>query len=149
MWLATSGGGFSQAIGDKPFQLLKFRNYTTKEGMPNDYVLSCAEDKQGNLWIATENGLSKFNPEAKLFRNYDSYDGLPKIAFSEAAACRHLPDGQLVFGTTDGYLSFHPDHIKTNPVRANIAFTNLQINNEDAGPGANESVLKTDINFIY
>lgn len=147
MWLGTSGGGFCQAIGDKPFQSLTFRNYTTKDGLPNDYVLSCAEDGQGNLWIATENGLSKFNPESKIFRNYDSYDGLPKLAFSEAAACHRLPDGRLVFGTTKGLLSFNPALINAARISANIALTNLQINNEDARPGTAESVLNTDINY--
>ncbi|MBD0298210.1 MAG: response regulator, partial [Flavisolibacter sp.] len=148
MWLATSGGGFCQAIGNKPFRSLRFRNYTTKDGLPNDYVLSCAEDKQGNLWIATENGLSEFKPESGVFKNYDSYEGLPRAGFSEAAACRPLTNGTLVFGTTKGYLYFNPESISNNRIAANIVFTNLQINNEDAGPGANETVLKIDINYI-
>jgi signal transduction histidine kinase/ligand-binding sensor domain-containing protein/DNA-binding response OmpR family regulator len=148
MWLATSGSGFSLAVGNQPLQSLRFRNYTTKDGMPNNYVLSCAEDKQGNIWLATENGLSKFNPETKVFRNYDSYDGLPKIAFSEASVCKNFSNGELVFGARHGYLTFNPEHINTNRIQANIAFTNLQINNEDVRPGMNDSVLKTDINYV-
>jgi ligand-binding sensor domain-containing protein len=58
--------------------------------MPNDYVLSCAEDKNRNLWIATENGLSEFKPETEQFKNYDSYDGLPRSRFSEAAVCQSI-----------------------------------------------------------
>lgn len=148
MWLGTSGGGFSLAIGNTPLKELKLRNYTTKDGMPNDYVLSCAEDKQGNLWIATENGLSKFNPETEVFRNYDSYDGLPKLSFSEASACRDLRHGNIVFGTIKGYLSFDPANINSKRVQANIALTNLQINNQDQRPGSTESVLKTDVNYL-
>jgi signal transduction histidine kinase/ligand-binding sensor domain-containing protein/DNA-binding response OmpR family regulator len=148
VWLATSGGGFCQAIGDKPFQSLRFRNYTTKDGLPNDYILSCAEDRQGNLWLATENGLSKFNPETKVFRNYDSYDGLPKVGFSEAAAGKQFSNGRLVFGTTDGYVSFDPDSISSSRIATNIAFTNLQINNENAGPEGNDAFLKEGINYV-
>ncbi|MBE7171662.1 MAG: response regulator [Williamsia sp.] len=147
MWLATSGGGFCQAIGREPFASLRFKNYTTKDGMPNDYVLSCAEDKGGHLWIATENGLARFDPDTKSFRNYDSYDGLPRVGFSESAVCRLQPGGQLVFGTTDGYISFDPGQMSASRIPANIALTNLQVNNEDAGPGMNEQVLKTDINY--
>lgn len=148
MWLGTSGGGFSLAAGNAPFDQLKFRNYTTKDGMPNDYVLSCAEDRAGNIWIATENGLSKFNPETGEFRNYDSYDGLPKLAFSEAAVCRRLPDGRLVFGTTKGFLSFDPAGINTNRIQGNIALTDLRINNEEVRAGVSESILTTDVNYI-
>lgn len=147
LWLATSGGGFCEAIGDKPFERLQFRNYTTKDGMPNDYVLSCAEDVQGNLWLATENGLARFDPNKATFRNYDSYDGLPRSGFSEAAACKRLPNGQLVFGTTKGVLTFDPGRISSERITANIAFTNLQINNEDAAAGEKESVLQHAVNF--
>ena len=148
MWLATSGGGFSQAIGNNPGQFLRFRNYTTKHGLPNDYVLSCAEDNQGNIWIATENGLSRFNPQTQIFRNYDSYEGLPKLAFSEASVCTQSGNGELVFGTTRGFLAFQPERVSTNRIEANIVLTNLQINNQDAGPGANQTLLQTDINFV-
>ncbi|MFL5745072.1 MAG: two-component regulator propeller domain-containing protein [Niastella sp.] len=146
MWLATSGGGFCLAMGNQPFQSLQFRNYTTKDGLPNDYVLSCAEDVQGNLWLATENGLSRFDAAHTIFRNYDSYDGLPGVSFSEAAACSRLPDGQLVFGSTRGSISFDPVRINNDRIAANIAFTNLQINNEDAGPERNDSALTLKYN---
>lgn len=148
MWLSTSGGGLCHAEGNNPFTDLRFHNYTTRDGLPNDYILSCTEDRQGNLWLATENGLSKFNPENNTFRNYDSYDGLSRTGFSEAAVSRQLPDGNLVFGTTDGYIIFNPDQINPIRISANIAFTNLQINNENIEPSTDKDFLKTHINYI-
>lgn len=149
MWLATSGGGFCQAIGDKPLQALRFRNYTTEDGMPNDYVFSCTEDADGNFWLATENGLSKFNPETLVFRNYDSHDGLPaQAAFSEASVAKTQAGRRLFFGTTMGCLSFDPAQVNTGRVAANIAFTALQINNETIGPRANDRLLKEDVNYV-
>jgi signal transduction histidine kinase/ligand-binding sensor domain-containing protein/DNA-binding response OmpR family regulator len=149
MWLATSGGGFCEAVGDKPFQAIRFRNYTTKDGLPNDYILSCIEDSGGNLWLATENGLSKFNPETHVFRNFDSYDALPPdITFSEASVTKAQDGRHLFFGTITGYLSFDPDQINASRMQANIAFTGLQINNEDAGPKTDKHLLQTDINYV-
>src|SRR6185312_6258827 len=148
MWLATSGGGFSLASGNAPLQTLQFRNYTTKDGMPNDYVLACAEDKNGNFWLATENGIARFNPKTKVIRNYDSYDGLPKIAYSEASVCSNASGSEIVFGTRHGYITVDPLHINTTRIEANLALTNLQINNEDVGPGKNGSVLADDINYV-
>jgi signal transduction histidine kinase/ligand-binding sensor domain-containing protein/DNA-binding response OmpR family regulator len=148
MWLATAGGGFCEAIGDKPFQSLRFRNYTTKDGLPNDYILSCAEDSEGNLWLATENGLSKFNPQKQAFRNFDSYDALPpNLSFSEASVTKAQAGKHIIFGTVTGYLSFDPDQINASRIKATIAFTGLQINNEEAGPKANKQ-LSTDINYV-
>lgn len=147
MWLATSGGGFCRAVGERRVQALRFRNYTTGDGMPNDYALSCAEDKAGNLWIATENGLTKFNPETETFRNYDSYDGLPKASFSEAAVSKSPADGSFVFGTTRGFLCFDPARIGKKTVEANIVFTNLRINNQDAGPQSGFA-LAANVNYL-
>ncbi len=147
MWLATSGGGFCGVTGQGSARGLRFRNYTTKDGMPNDYVLSCMEDLQGKIWIATENGLARFDPQNREFRNFDSYDGLPRVGFSEAAVAGPLADGQLLFGTTDGYLSFNPSHMRSDRIRANIALTNLQVNNEDIRPGINGTDLKTNIDY--
>lgn len=146
MWLATSGGGLDQALGDHPFQSLDFKNYTVKDGLSNDGVLSCTEDRHGELWIATQNGLSKLNGARGQFRNYDSYDGLPKTGFSETSSLR-MADGKLVFGTLKGYLLFDPDQITDYRSAANLALTNLQINNEDVVFGADNAVVKNNINY--
>lgn len=146
MWLATSGGGLEKAIGSKPLQNLHFRNYTTKDGLPSDYILSCTEDVHGYLWAATQNGLSRFEPLKERFRNFDSYDGLPKATFSEAAAQR-FNDGTLIYGTNQGYIYFHPDSVVHEPYPSGIAFTNLMVNNIDQHPEKG-GILSVDINYL-
>jgi signal transduction histidine kinase/ligand-binding sensor domain-containing protein/DNA-binding response OmpR family regulator len=144
MWLATSGGGLNQAVGDDPIQRLRFEVYTTEHGLPNDYLLSCIEDDSHNLWIATQTGLSKFDLQKKVFRNYNSYDGVPQFAFSEASGIR-LKNGQLVFGTIKGFLTFDPKAIVNHPIPAQIAFTNLQINNATIVTGGRDNILPVSI----
>ncbi len=147
MWLGTSGGGLYNAAGADPLKGLVFRGYTTQEGMPNDYVLSFAEDVQGNLWLATANGIARFNPANGSFRNYNSNDGLSRVSFSEASVCQK-PDAQLVFGNTRGLLSFYPGKMDGKLMHGEIALTNLQVNNKDIKPGIDDGVLKKDINFL-
>ena len=144
MWLATSGGGLNQAIGDDPMKGLQFDVYTTQHGLPNDYLLSCMQDQQQNLWIATQTGLSKFDLQKKVFRNYNSYDGVPQYAFSEASGIR-LQNGQLVFGTIKGYLTFDPKAIVNHPIPAQIALTNLQINNANIVTGGKDNILPVSV----
>ena len=52
------------------YRNLTFKHYGTSNGLVNDMVQAIAEDKQGNLWIATEYGISRFNPETQAFDNY-------------------------------------------------------------------------------
>ncbi|MBO9660080.1 MAG: hypothetical protein J7527_14770, partial [Chitinophagaceae bacterium] len=142
MWLGTSGGGLYNASGDDPLKNLVFRGYTTQEGMPNDYILSFAEDVQGNLWLATANGIARFNPANGSFRNYNSNDGLSRVSFSEASVCQK-PDGQLIFGNTRGLLSFYPGKMDGKLMKGAIALTNLQVNNKDIKPGS-DGILEKD-----
>jgi signal transduction histidine kinase/ligand-binding sensor domain-containing protein/AraC-like DNA-binding protein len=143
MWLSTSGGGLNRAIGTDPFKDLKFKVYTTEDGLPSDYIVSIAEDNNGYLWLASENGLSKFDPQKNTFRNYDSYDGLAKTGFSESSNVK-LPNGDLVFGCISGYVSFNPKTIADNKISAKMVLTNLQVNNRNID--VDGSLLKQNIN---
>ncbi len=49
--------------------------YTTKDGLPSNSVYRTVLDKHGFLWIATENGLAKF--DGKNFKTYTTAQGLP------------------------------------------------------------------------
>ena len=49
--------------------------YTTKDGLPSNAVYRTIIDHHGFLWIATENGLAKF--DGKNFKIYTTAQGLP------------------------------------------------------------------------
>ena len=49
--------------------------YTTKDGLPSNSVYRTILDNRGFLWIATENGLAKF--DGKNFKSYTTAQGLP------------------------------------------------------------------------
>ncbi len=46
----------------------KFKNYTTLNGMADNVVVKTVKDKHGFLWIATHNGISRF--DGLKFKNY-------------------------------------------------------------------------------
>ncbi|MBV4357291.1 response regulator [Parasegetibacter sp. MAH-26] len=145
MWLATSNG-LSKAGGIHPDIDLKFDVYTMANGLLNDYLVSCVEDGQGNIWFATQAGLAKLDSTRKIFRVYNSFAGVPKYAFSEGSATR-LNDGKIAFGTLKGYLTFDPKKILDHPINGGIAFTNLQINNRDITPAEHNSLLSYAVNY--
>jgi len=144
MWVLTTSGGLNLASGSDPLKALSFLNYSMKDGLPSDFLLGCVEDNQGNLWIASQNGLSRFSIRKRKFQNFNYSDGLHNASFSEAS-CTKLKSGEIFFGTTAGYLSFDPEKIRMQSVNAPMAFTNLQINSENIIPG-DKSPLKYSIN---
>ncbi|BAV07349.1 DNA-binding response regulator, AraC family [Filimonas lacunae] len=146
MWLATLGGGLNKAIGDDPLRSLRFDVYTMKQGLPNDYLLSCAEDSYGYLWIATQTGLSRLDKTTMKFRNYNSNDGLPLCTFSEAS-CQLCDNGHMVFGTIRGLVEVDPPHLKDHVTDMQLAFTGLSVNNETVLPGTGNPVMPVALNY--
>ena len=70
LWIGTWGGGLS--MFDPETQV--FRNYTVKHGLPGNYILAIHEGSDGNLWIGSNKGLSKF--DGTTFLNYSQTNGL-------------------------------------------------------------------------
>jgi Histidine kinase/Y_Y_Y domain/Two component regulator propeller len=50
-------------------------HYDTKDGLPSATVYDISQDKNGFIWFATENGLSRF--DGKNFKTFTTKDGLP------------------------------------------------------------------------
>lgn len=49
--------------------------FTTKDGLPSNFIYDLSQDQFGYLWIATDNGVSCF--DGKRFKNYTTKNGLP------------------------------------------------------------------------
>ncbi len=50
-------------------------NYSEKEGLPSNHVYKITQDVNGFIWIATDEGLVKYNGTE--FKNFTTKDGLP------------------------------------------------------------------------
>jgi len=121
-WIGTMGGGLN--LMDR--RTATFRFYAEKDGLPNNVVYAILEDKEGNLWMSTNYGLSVFNPESALFVNYDVRDGLQSNEFNLGAAFKN-EEGEMFFGGMYGYNSFFPENIRQNTNVPHIAVTAFEV----------------------
>lgn len=98
------------------------------------------EDTQGNLWVSTLYGLSRYDRTTNRFTNYYEADGIGGNQFYDRASCR-LSDGTLVFGGTHGLTLFNPIDVQ---IRRNIPllFENLKVHNKLIHPGNKECINK-------
>ena len=88
-------------------------------------ICSICEDRMGNLWISTMNGLNRLDPTNMRNTNYFASDGLGGNQFYDRAACQ-LADGTMVFGGTHGVSFFNPlEH--TLPRTVTLAFQELKV----------------------
>ncbi|MCB0283662.1 MAG: SpoIIE family protein phosphatase [Calditrichaeota bacterium] len=105
----------------------KWRVFTEKDGLPSNNILRSIEDKNGNLWIISLGGLSRFNKndpsENWNFVNYDTRDGLAGYSFN--GNMLQTPEGEIMFIVGDIIHSFTPG--KSNPVRPDVVINDFKI----------------------
>lgn len=90
-WFGTWGGGLSRFDGKT------FKNYTTADGLAGNIVNAIEIDKQGVMWIGTNNGVSRF--DGKTFKNFTAMNGLVGNYIYSIAVDS---DGNKWFGTFGG-----------------------------------------------
>ena len=81
VWIGTAGGGLNLYHPETD----TFTYYLEKDGLPNGVVYGILEDEQGHLWMSTNFGISRFDPETETFRNFDAGDGLQSNEFNSGA----------------------------------------------------------------
>ena len=133
MYLVTFGGGLNKVISyNKDGYPEKFNSFTVRNGLPSDITLAITEDKNGMLWVSTENNLAKFDPSTKTFRTFAEINRFMKTnTFSEASNSQ-LRNGEIIFGYSKGLLYFKPELITNKDFKPYIAFTGFQLFNKEA-----------------
>ncbi len=129
IWLGTHSGltKMSNINSAQP----TFVRYSEEDGLPNDVVYGILEDDQGDLWITSNMGLSRFNKKTEEFRNFTETDGLQNNEFNWGAYFKS-PDGQLYFGGINGYNVFRPEEIIDNTYLPPIYITQFNLLNQEA-----------------
>ena len=120
IWIGTIGGGLDIYLPETD----AFKAYTEKDGLPNSVIYGILEDDAKNLWMSTNNGISRFNPQTDVFQNFDAGDGLQSNEFNSGAYTKG-PDGSLYFGGINGLTAFQPDKIRKSSYVPQVTLTSL------------------------
>lgn len=150
IWVGTLGGGLNKIIPGTTPNNDRFKRYSTDDGLPDNHVKSIEQDGDGSLWLATNKGLSKFDPDQEQFINFGLSDGLQDLEFSEIASVK-LKNGDMLFGGVNGFNYFTPSEIIADTSEVRIVFTEFQLLNKSiqAGEKINGRVLlENDLNEL-
>ena len=112
----------------------KANEMTRIAGLSCSDVGSIEEDCQGNIWISTMKGLNRWDRKTGRITSLYKADGIGGDEFADRASCQ-LPNGSLVFGSTDGITMFNPadiDTLRQLPIR----LCDLKIHNRLVRPMA-------------
>ncbi|MEQ2508247.1 two-component regulator propeller domain-containing protein [Segatella sinensis] len=133
IWLGSNGYGLYCYNYNKEGKTY-VKSFTTNNGLANNTVKGIVEDNQGMLWIATDNGLSIFNPKTETFSNYSRKDGLLSSQFYFNGAIRDAKD-KIYLGTDEGLMAVTGvNHAVHNAAR--LRFTELLVDNQPVFAGS-------------
>lgn len=130
-WLPSINKGLTRLYlpdGDKS-KLELVKEYNTVNRLSNNTIYDLAADGKGNIWISTQNGLNRLDPETDRISSFFTYDGLPDNRFNFGAD--RDKEGYLYFCNAGGVVKFHPDSVRQKPAIRNALITRIIINDRD------------------
>lgn len=116
------------------------RYYDENCGLISNNIYSIVPDRNGDLYLGTENGLSFFDIKANKFINWTKEQGLLAASFNPNAAI-HSRDGYMIFGSNEGVIVL-PDSIQLpETFSSHMIFSDLSIMYRTVHPGEKNSPL--------
>ena len=140
LWVSTQGGG----IGLYDNENDSFTTYNSSNGLPNDVVYQIVEDQSGFLWLSTNQGLVRFDPENGQFINFNVDNGLKTNQFNYKSSFKDS-EGRIYFGSLDGFIRFDPQDLNIPQLNESLVFTDLYVNNARVSPVTKNSPLQQSI----
>ena len=129
LWVGTNGNGLTAFDIENEI----FYSFTEKDGLANDVIYGILPDKENNLWLSSNKGITKFSIDndslnSPTIINYNNYAGLA-TEFNTGA---YFSDGKgrLYFGGLEGFYWFDPNSIKENSFLPKTTITSVEVFNE-------------------
>lgn len=140
IWVGTMGGGLN--LWNRKTR--QFSSYTEKNGLDNNVINSITEDKQRFLWLSTNNGLTRFDPQKRIFTNYGTGNGLQnREFFIHSGFCSSK--GYVYFGGVNGFNTINTASLTHNTRIPPVVITDFQLFNRSVFAGAEDSPLKRSV----
>ena len=107
---------FAEWTDEKPS--LKFipNEYRNERSIKFDYPNRAIEDREHNIWIATDNGVYVFNPDGQIFNTYNMVRPNDKPIEANVQAVVQLNNGNMLVGTWGPGLFYFDKNYKALPL---------------------------------
>ena len=109
LWVGTAGGGLDRVIGSSAQpDAVRFENQVDLGATGSQVVYGIEPDHDDRLWLSTNNGLARFDPNAHAVKWFHAIEGLQNEEFNFNAHYQGS-DGTLYFGGNNGFNAFPPN----------------------------------------
>ncbi len=145
LWVCTAGGLFRvPASGNAPA-----RQFSSEDGLTGGTVHAIEQDRAGNLWISTNRGICRFDPEGPGFTFFSDANILQNLEFTNSSSLLDS-HGRIWFGGISGYNYFNPSGMKLRSEDPGLRFTGFAVKSIPRPDFRSDVpvILKSDENFF-
>ncbi len=126
IYIPTYGNGIM--LVDIQSQELSY--ITVNEGLPNMYLYNMFIDKDNFLWMSSNKGILKYDPDNLEFSQYTPVDGTQEYEYNAGTAWQ-AEDGFIVMGGLNGINYFNPTKLDENRLPPKVLIQNINIGGID------------------
>ena len=123
----------------------EFKHYASADGLLDPAVYTGIWDSEETLWVPTNSGLFRYDPEFDSFRRFGMEYGLQSLEFNEGVIARS-ESNELFFGGVQGFNAFFPSQLRSNDVAPDVAITEFLLFNTRVIPGPGSPLTTSIVN---
>lgn len=142
IWFTTQGRGFCRFSPERS----AFIRYDASDGFPSNVVHQIVEDDDRLLWLTTNKGLVRFNPDTNEKKVYTTANGLLSDQFNYRSGYKDR-SGKIYLGCINGFVSFQPSTFVDNMFVPPVVITDFLLFNKTVKVNEKDSPLKESISF--
>ncbi|MDT0555194.1 hybrid sensor histidine kinase/response regulator transcription factor [Patiriisocius hiemis] len=123
IWIATNTAGlikFNPKTREKVV-------YDRSSGIAGSTICAILPDGD-NLWLSSNQGVTKFDTKTLEVENYDQLDGLQSAYFATRSAVKDQKRNLFYFGGSKGINWFNPNNIEQNTSLTTTIITKVEVN---------------------
>lgn len=122
LWFAGESGGISVFNESND----NFTTYGIRQGLVSDMIYKILEDRQGFLWLSSNRGLMKFDPDKMEVIAFNTSNGILSNQFNYKSGFID-ERGKIYFGSINGLITFYPDSFIQNDYIPPVVITQFKL----------------------
>lgn len=129
LWVGTFNDGL-WTLDPSNLNNPEITHVSKKRNVQNMTVYSTLPDHEGNLWMSTNAGITKYNPETDKYLDFTVTEGLQQDEFNRLSF-EQCANGDIVYGGINGLNIFNPKNVTTEEEDYTPEFLNVSVFDEE------------------
>lgn len=138
LWVVGFSHGFAKF--DRKTGSFRIFDRESVPSLPSDVYFRMLEDANGRLWLLSDKGLVRLNPESDNVAVYTAGDGLLDNKFSKAAVLSGQT-GEFFLGSDNGFVKFSPSDLCAGKTLPRVVLTGLMAAGRNRDLGENVDLV--------